>query len=124
MILAQKYSSSRKDELMVNLRAAAIACGVVATCLGGGLGMSYVNSTYVDSTDIVEEVSFVSDTSVNGISETVSDDSAAASEKATQLLPPDGLYRTENEKGELVRLTISGGRITELPECNSVRFVN
>ena len=84
MILAQKYSNSRKDELMVNLRSAAIACGVVATCLGGGLGMSYVNSTFVDSTDIVEEVSFVSDTSVNGISETVSDnESAAASENAT-----------------------------------------
>jgi hypothetical protein len=69
---------------MVNLRSAAIACGVVATCLGGGLGMSYVNSTFVDSTDIVEEVSFVSESSENEISETVSDtESAAASENAT-----------------------------------------
>ncbi len=47
----------------------------------------------------------------------------AETEKSTQLLPPDGLYRTENEKGELVRLTIENGRITELPDCNSVSFV-
>ena len=46
------------------------------------------------------------------------------SEKSPQLLPPDGLYRTENEKGELVRLTIDGGRITELPDCKSVRFTS
>lgn len=46
----------------------------------------------------------------------------AGSEKFTQLLPPDGLYRTENEKGELVRLTIKDRKIIELPECESVRF--
>ena len=47
----------------------------------------------------------------------------AQSEKPSQLLPPDGLYRTENEKGELVRLTIENGRIVELPECNILKFV-
>ncbi len=47
----------------------------------------------------------------------------ATTEKATQLLPPDGLYRTENEKGELVRLEIKNGKIENLPECNSVRFM-
>lgn len=47
----------------------------------------------------------------------------ADSEKTPQLLPPDGLYRTENEKGELVRLTIENGRIVELPECNILKFV-
>ena len=41
----------------------------------------------------------------------------------SQLLPPDGLYRTENEKQELVRLTIKDGKITELPDCDFVRFV-
>ena len=41
----------------------------------------------------------------------------------SQLLPPDGLYRTENEKHELVRLTIKDGKITELPDCDFVRFV-
>ena len=41
---------------------------------------------------------------------------------ASQLLPPDGLYRTENEKGELVRLEIKEGKITALPECNLVKF--
>ena len=47
----------------------------------------------------------------------------AEDEKPSQLLPPDGLYRTENEKGELVRLTIENGRIVELPECNILKFV-
>ena len=85
MILAQKYSNSRKDELMVNLKSAAIACGVVATCLGGGLGMSYVNSTLVDSADIVEEVSYASDTSDYEVSETASDISLTASENAASV---------------------------------------
>ncbi len=39
-----------------------------------------------------------------------------------QLLPSDGLYRTLNEKDELVRLNIKDGKITELPDCKSVRF--
>lgn len=43
--------------------------------------------------------------------------------QSSQLLPPDGLYRTENEKGELVRLEIKNGKIVSLPECNSVKFV-
>ncbi len=41
----------------------------------------------------------------------------------TQLLPPDGLYRTESEKGELVRLEIKDHKIVDLPECNLVKFV-
>lgn len=43
--------------------------------------------------------------------------------QSSQLLPPDGLYRTENEKGELVRLEIKNGKIVSLPVCNSVRFM-
>ncbi|SFI66630.1 riboflavin kinase / FMN adenylyltransferase [Treponema bryantii] len=43
--------------------------------------------------------------------------------QSAQLLPPDGLYRTENEKGELVRLKIENGRIKELPVCERVRFI-
>ena len=46
----------------------------------------------------------------------------AATEKSSQLLPPDGLYRTENEKGELVRLEIKDGKIVDLPECDKVVF--
>ena len=42
--------------------------------------------------------------------------------KCMQLLPPDGLYRTENEKGGLVRLEIKDGKIVELPNCEIVRF--
>ena len=39
-----------------------------------------------------------------------------------QLLPPDGLYRTQNEKGELVRLEIKDRKISDLPDCNIVKF--
>ena len=46
-----------------------------------------------------------------------------APEKTPQLLPPDGLYRTENEKGELVRLEIKNGNIENLPACDSVKFL-
>lgn len=42
--------------------------------------------------------------------------------QSAQLLPPDGLYRTENEKGELVRLEIKEHKIIELPDCESVIF--
>ena len=42
--------------------------------------------------------------------------------QSTQLLPPDGLYRTENEKGELVRLEIKEHKIVDLPDCESVIF--
>ena len=44
-------------------------------------------------------------------------------QKSPQLLPPDGLYRTENEKGELVRLEIKNGKIESLPACDSVKFL-
>ena len=47
----------------------------------------------------------------------------ADSQKSPQLLPPDGLYRTENEKGELVRLTIENGKIVALPDCDLVHFI-
>ncbi len=43
--------------------------------------------------------------------------------ESRQLLPPDGLYRTENEKGELVRLEIRDGKITALPDCDKVKFL-
>lgn len=42
--------------------------------------------------------------------------------QCSQLLPPDGIYRTENEKGELVRLKIKNRRIVELPACESIKF--
>jgi len=39
-----------------------------------------------------------------------------------QILPPDGIYRTESEKGDLVRLEIKDGKITELPDCKRLLF--
>ena len=46
---------SGKDELMGNLRAAALACGVVASVLGGGIGVGYLTSSTVSTADIVSE---------------------------------------------------------------------
>ena len=40
----------------------------------------------------------------------------------TQLLPPDGIYHTQNEKGEAVRLEISQGKIVNQPDCLCVKF--
>ncbi len=82
MLTAQKYSNSRKDELMVNLKAAALACGVVATCLGGGLGVAYVNSTKVCSAEIIEESDVKVSDSNEAISQTV-ENSSSDNEKAT-----------------------------------------
>jgi hypothetical protein len=44
---------SGKDELMGNLKAAALACGVVASVLGGGIGVGYLTSSTVRTSDIV-----------------------------------------------------------------------
>ena len=46
---------SGKDELMGNLKAAAIACGVVATVLGGGAGVVYLSSSTISTADLVTE---------------------------------------------------------------------
>ena len=40
---------------MGNLRAAALACGVVASCFAGGIGISYISSDKVSSAKIVAE---------------------------------------------------------------------
>ena len=53
---------SGKDELMGNLRAAALACGVVASVLGGGLGIAYFNSSTVSRADLfAEEIAGIAD---------------------------------------------------------------
>ena len=42
-----------------------------------------------------------------------------------QILPPDGIYRTETDKGELFRLEIESGKIKTLPaDTSSLRFQN
>ena len=46
---------SGKEELMGNLKAAAIACGVIATVLGGGVGVVYLSSSTISKADLVTE---------------------------------------------------------------------
>lgn len=75
---------SGKDELMGNLKAAALACGVVATVLGGGLGVGYLTSSTVSTADLVADENVG-----GGIADCVIDakvantTSAASSEKTT-----------------------------------------
>ena len=51
----KRNTFSGKDELMGNLRAAALACGVVASVLGGGFGVAYLTSSTVSTADLVTE---------------------------------------------------------------------
>ena len=43
--------------------------------------------------------------------------------EAVQVLPRDGLYRAESEKGDYVRLEIKDGKIVNPPQCKSVKFL-
>lgn len=72
---------SGKDELMGNLKAAALACGVVASVLGGGFGAAYISSSTVSTSDIVNEDNTVAN-AMSALSSTAVDISAAT-EKAT-----------------------------------------
>ena len=66
---------------MGNLKAAALACGVVASVLGGGLGVTYITSTTIRTADLVTE----ENAGVTNIDGAVSSTSATAdaTEKAT-----------------------------------------
>lgn len=41
----------------------------------------------------------------------------------TQLLPPDGNYRAQTESGSTISIEIKAGKLLNLPECHSLRFV-
>lgn len=41
----------------------------------------------------------------------------------TQLLPPDGSYRTLSESGCPISIDVKAGKLLNLPECHSLRFV-
>ena len=41
----------------------------------------------------------------------------------TQLLPPDGSYRAQTESGSTISIEIKAGKLLNLPECHSLRFV-
>ena len=72
---------SGKDELMGNLKAAALACGVVASVLGGGIGVGYLTSSTVSTSDIVSAEGTVAN-AMSAVSNTAAELSAMT-EKAT-----------------------------------------
>ncbi len=47
---------------MGNLKAAALACGVVASVLGGGFGVAYITSSTVKPTDILTDENVITET--------------------------------------------------------------
>jgi len=46
---------SGKDELMGNLKTAALCCGVVASVLAGGFGVGYITSSTISKVDLVSD---------------------------------------------------------------------
>lgn len=72
---------SGKDELMGNLKAAALACGVVASVLGGGIGVGYLTSSTVRTSDIVSAEGTVAN-AMSAVSNTAAELSVMT-EKAT-----------------------------------------
>lgn len=71
---------SGKDELMGNLKAAALACGVVASVLGGGAGIAYLTSSTISTADLVTGENAVVNKSAAGTSTSATADEA---ERAT-----------------------------------------
>lgn len=50
-------------------------------------------------------------------------DIESISNASVQILPPDGIYRTQSESGEQYRLEIKNGKLVQLPDCKCVRFL-
>lgn len=48
---------------------------------------------------------------------------AATGSDFTQLLPPDGSYRALSESGEPILIDVKAGKLLNLPECQSLRFM-
>ena len=71
---------SGKDELMGNLKAAALACGVVASVLVGGIGVAYITSSTVRSADMLvkeDAVLPVKESALSSTSATIAEDTKA-----------------------------------------------
>lgn len=48
---------------------------------------------------------------------------AATNSAFTQLLPPDGSYRAQTESGSTISIKIKAGKMLNLPDCMSAKFV-
>ncbi len=81
-----KMLFSGKDELMGNLKTAALACGVAASVLGGGIGVAYITSSTVRSADMLVKEDIVipiKENTLNSTSATIVDDTKAATYNRT-----------------------------------------
>ncbi len=70
-----KMLFSGKDELMGNLKTAALCCGVVASVLAGGFGVGYITSSTISKVDLVSDNAGVANT--DGAADSASVDSTA-----------------------------------------------
>ena len=103
----EKCFFSGKDELMGNLKAAALACGVVASVLGGGFGVAYITSSTVRPADVlIDENDVISDTEKIIGSTTANLASAINAENATTY------NRTTTKKSYLAEITTAASKIS------------
>lgn len=98
---------SGKDELMGNLKAAALACGVVASVLGGGFGVAYITSSTVKPTDVLtdENVIIENESVVGATAANIA--SAISAETATTY------NRTTTKRSYTAEITTAASKITQ-----------
>lgn len=97
-----KMLFSGKDELMGNLRAAALACGVVASVLGGGIGVAYITSSTVKSADMLTK-----EEAVLPITESAATSTSAT--KAEEIIATT-YNRTTTKRSYTAELTTAAGK--------------
>lgn len=102
-----KMLFSGKDELMGNLKTAALACGVVASVLGGGFGVAYITSSTVKPTDM-----FVTDSEVVIDTEHVIGATAANITSAISAEKATTYNRTTTKKSYTAEITTAASKIT------------
>ena len=103
----EKCFFSGKDELMGNLKAAALACGVVASVLGGGFGVAYITSSTVKPADVlIDENDVISDNEKIIGSTTANIASATKAESATTY------NRTTTKKSYIAEITTAASKIS------------
>ena len=86
---------------MGNLRAAALACGVVASCLAGGIGISYASSSQVSSAKVVEDNETGNINPDDAITTTANSESEETTENTTKTvsITKNAAYTAAAKKG-------------------------
>lgn len=103
-----KMLFSGKDELMGNLKAAALACGVVASVLAGGVGVAYITSSTVSSADIA-----LKEDTVLPLFESVSDSTSVTSAEAEKAATYNRATTKRSYTAEITTASTTKNALTE-----------